>query len=605
MSSPVSSYHDESPNESQGDADVVPTPITPQVPKTPKAGVPPLCGGSSIVKLPRGSGLTSAVTGDHYPYAIPLGSPVWGYPQGYPGLPPVPVSQRPPACRGRSHERRKRRKRRSPSSSSSDSPERRKRRDNKHRHHKQPAEEVPPGQLASLLLTLQSVAESLKGGPVSQAPKTAVTAPCATPVVQITAPGQSASGPAPGTSSVLAPTVLTQSQGPWVDGAPSLVSEQDRLDICASDQFSAGAESEGPPDLTQVSEGESRTETPQTSSELASGEPAIPDELAQGEFDKVILELNRALGLGTVFEPAVATGSLGSWARVGPSSLSSTEPPQPLLTLTGNVWDRCAAIAQRPVTSCPRNLDRMIRVSEDQYKCLIQTPSLPQEAWDRLVLNRKAKVVQGAEGAPPSFKFQDSQREAADSDLRAFDRSARFGLKVASLQHLLAEWFTNHAETAPLPLRALMCRALSLSVTASCDQFARVAVRASVLRRRNVLPTLGMSAIAEGALKGAPILGGDLFGGTFAKVLEDDVLRRETFNKTSAPLRGSGPSGSRGAFRPPTQSPGRGRGRQSKPGSSRARGKPGSRGRGESRKSPSARPARGRGRGAGYAPRGR
>ena len=82
-----------------------------------------------------------------------------------------------------------------------------------------------------------------------------------------------------------------------------------------------------------------------------------------------------------------------------------------------------------------------------------------------------------------------------------------------------------------------MCRVLQAVTLLVGDQFARLAVQATSLRRRCVLPDLNLSEIAASSLQGAPILGPDLFGGQFKRVLDEDVARLENYRKTTGDIR--------------------------------------------------------------------
>ena len=544
-----------------------------------------------------------------------------GHAQAFGTFPANPYTSVGPGAldRGCSRKREKRRRSSSSSSSSEDTQRRRAR-----RRHRKRGKDAGEGQFTQLLLALKEATTAFRGEPhkVNQTGERAeptsapqVLVPHQRPEEPVSAQPQLERATASSTSkrmsaapsyshtgvtdpiSMVNPAAIPTLDQSYDTGIPH--QEGDELEMYASDQLS---DSEGPPSLDDF------TDRSSVAGSLRGHEDTDPAGfLSPEEYTSVIKELNRALEI----EPGVSAPPSGepcTWARIGTTATRGEETPGPTLTLTQDVWDRCAKVAtRRSLSSYPRLLNKQIRVPDAQYNKLIKTPGLPPVAWDRLVLFKKAKVVQTAVGAAPTFRFSETARDRADADLRAFDRTARFGLKLVALQRLLGEWFTNHAGSASQPVRALMCRALRMSTEVSCDQFTRVAVQATVLRRRNIVPMLGMSDIATGALQGAPLLGGDLFGDTFQRILEEDVTRRDNFRKTTVPVNPpKQPQGQRATFRPPRQYSSRGRGRgaggRNHPGTKGTRPRKGSR---TPRSSQPGRSGRGRGRGSGSFPRGR
>ena len=206
----------------------------------------------------------------------------------------------------------------------------------------------------------------------------------------------------------------------------------------------------------------------------------------------------------------------------------------------------------------PRDLDRLLRVGQVQYKALIRPPPIPQGAWDRLVMRGQAKTTPAREGSAPAYKLSATRPSDREEELRGFDRVARFGLKLSALQLLLSEWLLRAPSPRDPAEMALVHRALALITRRSHDQFSRMALRATYLRRRNALPLLGLSCIAAGELMATPLLGPDLFGGAFDHVVEQDMTRREALRKTSDPpttmsshRQGEKPPARGRGFRPP------------------------------------------------------
>lgn len=121
-------------------------------------------------------------------------------------------------------------------------------------------------------------------------------------------------------------------------------------------------------------------------------------------------------------------------------------------------------------------------MSQEQYDSLICSTPVPQEAWDRLVLQGQARISNVREIAAPVCHLVPELAHQSEKDLGSFDRSARFFLKISV-----------SASCDPQTPRFLYGLTNAPDPTYSTDQFSLGALTVS-LRHRNLLPPAVMGA---------------------------------------------------------------------------------------------------------------
>ena len=191
---------------------------------------------------------------------------------------------------------------------------------------------------------------------------------------------------------------------------------------------------------------------------------------------------------------------------------------------------------------------------------MLKCPPIPEAAWDRMLLEKKAFGTAGAASSKKSKskrKLNDSNRQFWEDELLQFDRVAREGICLATLQVFITEWLIRISESPSLrPDGAVMGTMLNVMAKVarlSADQFFRVSVRATDQRRKNVVPCLALPIGATFRFTQPSLLGEDLFNGEFATLVKEEGDRREAHDKSylgSGRGGGRSPSNAHGTRRP-------------------------------------------------------
>ena len=200
----------------------------------------------------------------------------------------------------------------------------------------------------------------------------------------------------------------------------------------------------------------------------------------------------------------------------------------PRMPVDTQCQDRIKVLAaKRTWTAFPAAQEKLFRVPEDMWESLFKTPTISEET------RNKVRAEQGL-GEPLRRKLEEEWSQV--------DLAGRVGLKFSSVFLLAAEsllrahqqlpedtdLFTRQEVGSLLFLLGPLARLIY-------DQFARVTIKATQVRRDNVLDTFDWpTQEARSRLERLPMVGSDLFAGEFLTKLAEEVKR---FQETSeAPL---------------------------------------------------------------------
>ena len=498
---------------------------------------------------------------------LPTGLLPQGTPMYYPAPTNVAPPQPPPASAPvEGHERSRSRKRRRPTtrrysseedeySSWDESPDR-SRRSHRRRRHPRPTPPAGPSMEDFRSLMKEMFQQERAAGKATPAPLLPMQ-PGSPPRVSPPPPRSGAAGSAPSTSGtrsrrspsleIHASDSLSALEDTWQDSEdPPLLRHALPGSIASETGVAPPSPREPPTPITALRSTEEPLATGESAaSEIGSTEhtirpPDLDDARSQTreedprdppeeatfpgaeDLEQVLNELNSFFGMPV--PPPVTPAESTEWSRVCGPTGTERKQPLPPLHIDGELLDRCQDIASSQWTSYPRSLDSLLRVPETQYDTLLRTPDIADDVWEKLLHGGKAKLQYSKDGRA-RYQLCPPSRQEQDENLKKFDRTARFGLKVTALQFRISEWQTRSPRDHPL--RQLMGRLQHELIKRASDQFARIAIKTTRSRRAIVTPGLGLSGIATGELHAAPVVGGDLYGGLFKATYERDRERNK------------------------------------------------------------------------------
>ena len=181
--------------------------------------------------------------------------------------------------------------------------------------------------------------------------------------------------------------------------------------------------------------------------------------------------------------------------------------------------------ARKTWTPFPGAQERLFKFPEDKWEALFRSPTISEET------RNKVRAEQGL----ASGTFKEPLRKRMEADWTQVDLVGRAGLKFSSVYMLCAEAllrahqqlpeddnrFTKQEVAALLYLQGPLSRLIF-------DQFARVTLKATQVRRGNLLDAFAWpSAEARSHLEELPVLGGDLFAHKFVEKLTEEVKRHQ------------------------------------------------------------------------------
>ena len=211
--------------------------------------------------------------------------------------------------------------------------------------------------------------------------------------------------------------------------------------------------------------------------------------------------------------------------------------PTPRFPLEPSVGRRLQAWARSPAsdwTSFPRDLDRLVRVTERDYQDFVRTPPIPEEVFALLHQppSGTARAVAGEGGR--GHRLRDPALRHREDTFRALDRAVKTAVKFQGLVLWLSECVLRTLETgsAPGERTESLLQGISGMADATIGQLARVSARIGTERRENVLPLLGLGEATVADLRRLPQEGPDLFAGHFGEVVARQAQRQDALRKT-------------------------------------------------------------------------
>ena len=238
--------------------------------------------------------------------------------------------------------------------------------------------------------------------------------------------------------------------------------------------------------------------------------------------------------LEDVIPPAPTVHRRRLLAPEGPSA----EPTDSVrrFPLEGSVGDRLQAWRRTPArdwTSFSKDLDRLIRVSDQDYQAHIRVPPISSDVFDLL-----RSTQEGASRAPAGDggrgKLRDSAAQRREDTLKALDRSLRSAVKYQSLVIWAAECLTARLDSHPEVSSQVtpLLRGLAGMADATIEQLARASARVGTERRENLFPLMRLSEATTASLRRLPYEGPDLFAGHFGDVVSRQAKRQDDLRKT-------------------------------------------------------------------------
>ena len=215
-----------------------------------------------------------------------------------------------------------------------------------------------------------------------------------------------------------------------------------------------------------------------------------------------------------------------STSRLSSSNVrSENEGLPPLMPVDAQCFERIEALAAKKWTARPASLSRTLHFSEEDMKSAFLTPTISDATSSKI--RAELGLSQGT--------FPDSASKSIEESWAAADTTARAGLQFSSVLLLAAESLIRaHQQLPDDPncfSRAEVGRLVFMLGPLSrliYDQFARVSLKSTEMRRQNVLNAFDWpTKEARASLEKLPVLGSDLFHGEFLQTLQKEVLRHK------------------------------------------------------------------------------
>jgi hypothetical protein len=234
------------------------------------------------------------------------------------------------------------------------------------------------------------------------------------------------------------------------------------------------------------------------------------DYIPSDEWNDVLASVAKELGCPDAV-PNVQEENKSYIASASMSAKRSNAIRLPLEGLCKDAFDKLAAKPNRRIPLYKLQTERDYAVQEEDYRKYLRTPRIDKAAEARI---RNDSHVKGK-----SCYFREVDRRN-DNEFFDMDRSARVGLASSSHLALLLA-FLDKSLRANYEVDAPLLNSLGYAINAavaSHDQFARIALRSVVARRKIAISNM---KLPQGQLKqellDTPLHGEELFGGKFAE----------------------------------------------------------------------------------------
>ena len=264
-------------------------------------------------------------------------------------------------------------------------------------------------------------------------------------------------------------------------------------------------------------------------------EPLTGTFIPREAFEKAVDVIRRQLG----FElPAMVEDP-----KARKLTLNTKRPDlRPTMPVDAERWDRYQAILDlKKYFPFPNKITSDFRVEERDWRDLFTSPSIPAAVSGKL-------HVAGVSDASGNFK--DKTARSLSTEKHNTDEVRRAGMKFTSALLIIAELLTRSFQQTDESFSGKDTGALVTLLGAICrlcfDQFARGAAKAVTDSRNVILDSLSWpSTDVKKRFQRLPYTGGDLFGGKFDSLLQEEVRRYQAVRDADFSLPTQRPSANR------------------------------------------------------------
>ena len=286
------------------------------------------------------------------------------------------------------------------------------------------------------------------------------------------------------------------------------------------------SQSEHEPQAPFVDEPRHRDPDYSDNSDDSDDDPILGTAFSRDAFDKAVEVIRNQLG----FDPPPPQESSSSSSKRSKLSLNKPSvPSRSVMPVDVECFDRFESQANsRKWRAFPKRQSSDFHISDEDYRAFFASPTIPESCLDKL-------KASGSVDQRGFFRSQTTKKSFLS--LQNIDLAARTGMKFASSLLLFAEVLSKSfrqpgTEEVPRKDTGAVINLLGPVSRLAYDQFAKVAVRASMDRRELVLENIHWpSRDIQRRFMDLPLSGPDLFGGKFEEQLSAEIKRMKDINK--------------------------------------------------------------------------
>ena len=264
-------------------------------------------------------------------------------------------------------------------------------------------------------------------------------------------------------------------------------------------------------------------------------EVAPSDAPTKGEVQTVLEILRDALGISVAVTEPKPPAEKTRFSIFAKGKLAA-EQPQPLaFPIDPGVADRATDISIKK--SRPSGAE--LHILQDEQAAVVSNTPIPEDVWDRLLLNNKARIS-GGTGSTTQEKrvcrLSDKKDAEAESDLSWFGDAAVHGIEASALTLYIGEWLSRVEDGSVVTtqqVRTFMIAIQTKFQRRALDQFFKISQQSTNLRRNLILPLCGIPEVAKARFKALTLVGHDLFAGSFQDLVTSEAARRDSYKKTT------------------------------------------------------------------------
>ena len=271
------------------------------------------------------------------------------------------------------------------------------------------------------------------------------------------------------------------------------------------------------------------------SDEEGSLEVAPSDAPTKGEVQAVLEILRDALGISVTATEPKPSEEKARFSIFTKGKLAAGQPQPLAFPIDPGVADRAADISIKK----SRPLGAELHILQDDQAAVVSNTPVPEDVWDRLLLNNKARIS-GGTGSTTQEKrvcrLSDKKDAEAESDLSWFGDAAKHGIEASALTLYIGEWLSRVEDGSVVTTQQV--RTFMLAIQAkfqrrALDQFFKISQQSTNLRRNLILPLCGIPEVAKARFKALTLVGHDLFAGSFQDLVTSEAARRDSYKKTT------------------------------------------------------------------------